>query len=53
MLKPVFLITIIKRSLGEEAISFLNENKVPLTLGRYGKGTVTDGMCFLVLFQIH
>lgn len=44
MLKPVFLITIIKRSLGEEAISFLNENKVPLTLGRYGKGTATDDM---------
>lgn len=32
MLKLVVMVTIIKRSLGEEAISFLSENKVPLTL---------------------
>lgn len=44
MLKPVLMITIIKRSLGEEIISFLNENKVPLTLGRYGNGTATEDM---------
>lgn len=44
MLKPVVMITIINRNLGEDAISFLCENKVPLTLGRYGKGTATSEM---------
>ena len=32
MLKLVLMITIVNRSIGEDIISFLNENKVPMTL---------------------
>lgn len=44
MLKLVLMITIVSRSKGEEVITFLSENKVPMTLGRYGRGTATDEM---------
>ena len=32
MLKLVLMINIVNRSIGEDIISFLNENKVPMTL---------------------
>ena len=44
MLKLVLMMTIATRSKGEEVITFLSQNKVPMTLGRYGKGTATDEM---------
>ena len=44
MLKLVLMITIVNRSKGEKVISFFNQNKVPMTLGRYGKGTATAEM---------
>lgn len=48
MLKLVLMITIVTRSKGEEVITFLSENKVPMTLGRYGRGTATDEMLSLL-----
>ena len=39
MNKLVLMITILKREFSEKAISFLNEQGVSLTLGRYGTGT--------------
>lgn len=42
MLKLVMMITIIKRNMSENLISFFNNNGVPMTLGRYGRGTATD-----------
>lgn len=44
MLKLVLMITIVKRSNSEKVITFFNNNKVPMTLGRYGRGTATDEM---------
>lgn len=44
MLKLVLMINIVNRSVGEDVVSFLSSNKVPMTLGRYGKGTATDEM---------
>lgn len=42
MNKLVMMITILKREFSEEAISFLNDCGVSLTLGRYGRGTATS-----------
>lgn len=44
MLKLVMMTNIINRKYSEEIISFLNANNIPITLGRYGKGTATDEM---------
>lgn len=44
MLKLVMMITIVKRNLSENLLSFFNNNKVPMTYGRYGRGTATDAM---------
>lgn len=44
MLKLVTLINIVPRKFSEEIIQILNKNKIPMTLGRYGKGTATDMM---------
>jgi len=44
MLKVVLMITIVNRKIGENVISFFNKNKVPMTLGRYGRGTATREM---------
>lgn len=44
MLKLVMMITIVKRASSEEMISFFNKNGVPMTFGRYGRGTATDMM---------
>ena len=38
MLKVVLMVNIVNRSIGEEIISFLNENKVPMTLRTLWKG---------------
>lgn len=42
MLKLVMMITIIERDQSEEVMSFFNNNNIPMTLGRYGRGTATD-----------
>lgn len=39
MNKLIMMITILKRSVSEDAISFLNSEGISLTLGRYGTGT--------------
>ncbi len=44
MLKLVMMISIVNRKNSEDIISFFNKNNVPLTLGRYGRGTATDVM---------
>ena len=44
MLKLVMMITIVQRKSSEEIISFFNTNGVPMTFGRYGRGTATDMM---------
>ncbi len=44
MLKLVMMISIVNRKNSEDMISFFNKNNVPLTLGRYGRGTATDVM---------
>lgn len=48
MLKLVLMVTIVTRSKGEEVITFFSENKVQMTLGRYGRGTATDEMLSLL-----
>lgn len=40
----VWMITIAKRSMSEEIVSFLRKENVPLTLGRYGRGTANAEM---------
>ena len=42
MNRMVVMVSILKRSLSECAISFLNKEGIPLTLGRYGRGTATS-----------
>lgn len=44
MLKLVMLINISPKKNSEDIIEILNKNNVPMTLGRYGKGTATDVM---------
>lgn len=44
MLKLVMLINISSKKNSEDIIEILNKNHVPMTLGRYGKGTATDVM---------
>lgn len=44
MLKLVLLINISPKKNSEHILEILNENNVPMTLGRYGKGTATDVM---------
>lgn len=44
MLKLVMLINISQKKNSEDIINILNKNNVPITLGRYGKGTATDVM---------
>ncbi len=41
MNKLVMLVSILRRNLSETAVSFLNENGISVTLGRYGRGTAT------------
>lgn len=41
MNKLVMLVSILRRNLSETAVSFLNENEISVTLGRYGRGTAT------------
>ena len=38
------MISIVNRKNSEKMISFFNDHGVPITLGRYGKGTATDSM---------
>lgn len=49
MNKLVMMIAILKRSLSESAISFLNNESIPLTLGRYGRGTATSELSKLFM----
>ncbi len=44
LLKLVMMVTTVKRANSEKLISFFNTNNVPMTLGRYGRGTATDVM---------
>ncbi|MBQ8298589.1 MAG: P-II family nitrogen regulator [Clostridia bacterium] len=44
MLKLVTLINISPRKNSEGIIRILNKNNIPMTLGRYGRGTATDMM---------
>ncbi len=44
MLKLVMFINISPKKISENVIEILNKNKVPITLGRYGKGTATEVM---------
>lgn len=44
LLKLVMMISIVNRKNSEKMISFFNDHGVPITLGRYGKGTATDSM---------
>lgn len=44
MLKLVLMITIVQRKKSEEIISYFAQNNVPMTFGRYGRGTATDSM---------
>lgn len=48
MLKLVLMVTIVQRKDSEEMISFFNKNDVPMTFGRYGRGTATDSMLNLL-----
>lgn len=41
MNKLVMMVSILRRSLSETALSFLNKEGVSVTLGRYGRGTAT------------
>lgn len=44
MFKLVMLINISPKKNSEHILEILNQNNVPMTLGRYGKGTATDVM---------
>lgn len=44
MLKLVMLVNISPKKNSEHILEILNKNDVPMTLGRYGKGTATDVM---------
>lgn len=44
MLKLVYLINISPRKKSEEIITILNNSNIPMTLGRYGRGTATEVM---------
>ena len=44
MLKLVMFINISPKKISENVIEILNKNNVPITLGRYGKGTATEVM---------
>lgn len=44
MIKLVNMVNIVPRNFNEEIISLLNNEQVPLTLGRYSRGTATDVM---------
>ena len=44
MLKLIMFINISPKKISENIIEILNTNNVPITLGRYGKGTATEVM---------
>lgn len=44
MLKLVLLVTVSSKKNSESILQIFNKNNVPMTLGRYGKGTATDVM---------
>lgn len=49
MNRLVMMVSILKRSLSENAISFLNNEGISLTLGRYGRGTATSELSKLFM----